>query len=70
MGNNAQSGEKGYTIRLTKENKLGEGSYAEVYKIIKNDKKMVCAAKLFKVKPETMNQLERLGYLRELKILQ
>ena len=33
MGNQANSGENAYSIILTDENKLGEGSYGTVYKI-------------------------------------
>ena len=33
MGNNLASGEKAYKIKLDEANKLGEGSFATVYKI-------------------------------------
>ena len=70
MGNTATKGEKAYSIKLTDENKLGEGSYGAVYKIMTNDKKTACAAKIFKTPFKMMNALEQLGYDRELKILQ
>ena len=37
MGNYATSGEKAYYIKLSKENKLGEGNYGEVYKITRKE---------------------------------
>ena len=33
MGNNSASGPSAYTIDLKPDNKIGEGSYAEVYKV-------------------------------------
>ncbi len=33
MGNAASEGEKAYKIKVGDENKLGEGSFASVYKI-------------------------------------
>lgn len=60
MGNNVFTGEKGYTIKLTPEFKLGEGAYEDVYKIINKDKKMECAAIIFKIQTTTMNYIERL----------
>ena len=50
MGNNVAGGEKYYKIKRTDENKIGEGSFAEVYKVTKRgDKKEVFAAKIFKI---------------------
>ncbi len=69
MGN-ATSGEKAYSIDLNEKNKLGEGSYGAVYKIHTKDNKRACAAKIFKIPFKQMNILEKLGYDRELKILQ
>ncbi len=69
MGNYATSGEKAYYIKLTKENKLGEGNYGEVYKITRKENQKICAAKFFKVPYEVMSELQQLGYDRELKIL-
>ena len=37
MGNYPTSGEKAYYIKLTKENKLGEGQYGVVYKISRKE---------------------------------
>ena len=39
MGNNASSGEKAYSIKLTDKYKLGEGMFGEVYKIRSKNKK-------------------------------
>ena len=69
MGNSAQ-GEKAYSIKLTEQNKLGEGTYGTVYKIKTKDKQTLCAAKIFKIPFKMMSTLEKLGYDRELKILQ
>ncbi len=70
MGNVATSGEKAYQMILTDKNKLGEGSYGTVYKVMTRDNKTACAAKIFKIPFKQMNTLEQLGYDRELKILQ
>jgi len=66
MGNNAISGEKAYYMKLTEDNKLGEGSYGAVYKILTTNKKTACAAKIFKIPLKMMGDLEKLGYDREL----
>jgi serine/threonine protein kinase len=63
------SREDAYNIELTEENKLGEGSYGEVYKIRRKEDGLLCAAKFFKIKIEHMNSIEELGYKRESKIL-
>ena len=70
MGNTATSGPEAYEMNLTEKNKLGEGAYGAVYKIMTKDEKTACAAKIFKVPFKIMNSLEQLGYDRELKILQ
>ena len=70
MGNTATKGPDAYEMKLTEKNKLGEGAYGEVYKIMTKDKKTACAAKIFKIPFKMMNALEQLGYDRELKILQ
>ena len=70
MGNNATSGEKAYSMKLTEKNKLGEGAFGAVYKIMTKDKQTACAAKIFKIPLKMMSNLEKLGYDRELKILQ
>jgi serine/threonine protein kinase len=70
MGNAASQGEKAYSMKLRDKNKLGEGAYGAVYKIMTKDKKTACAAKIFKVPFKMMSSLEHLGYDRELKILQ
>jgi hypothetical protein len=69
MGNNPTWGEKAYSMKLTENNKLGEGAYGTVYKILSKDKERVYAAKIFKIPLKMMNSLEKLGYDRELKIL-
>jgi hypothetical protein len=56
-------------MKLNDKNKLGEGAYGAVYKIMTNDEKTACAAKIFKIPFKMMNSLEQLGYDRELKIL-
>ena len=47
MGNSA-SGPEAYTINLTSENRLGDGEYADVYKVQKKDTKQLYAAKFIK----------------------
>ena len=49
MGNGASQGEKAYSMKLTDKNKLGEGAFGAVYKIMTKDKKTACAAKIFKI---------------------
>jgi serine/threonine protein kinase len=56
-------------MKLTEKEKLGEGAYGAVYKIMTKDEKTACAVKIFKVPFKMMNSLEQLGYDRELKIL-
>jgi serine/threonine protein kinase len=71
MGNSATNGPDAYYMKLTEENKLGEGTYGAVYKITtKNKPQRVCAAKIFKIPLKMMDDLDQLGYDRELKILQ
>ena len=43
------SKEQEYTINRTSDNKLGEGMYAEVYKVQKKDTQKLYAAKFLKV---------------------
>ncbi len=69
MGNNAIAGEKAYSIKLKQENKLGEGSFAEVYKIKSKDKKSFYAAKFFKLSFDAMSEHHRKNYESELEIL-
>jgi serine/threonine protein kinase len=68
MGNTA-SGVGAYKIKLTPENRIGGGQYADVYKVQKNDNKQFYAAKFLKVPLTFINSLEKLGYDRELEIL-
>ena len=70
MGNTESQAEKAYSMKLTEKNKLGEGAYGEVYKIMTKDKKTACAAKIFKIPFKMMSSLEHLGYDRELQVLQ
>ena len=56
-------------MELTKENWLGEGTFGVVYKVMRKDKQTACAVKIFKIPLNKMNNLEKLGYYRELKIL-
>ncbi len=45
-------------MKLTKENLLGAGSFGEVYKIKTKDKKLVCAAKIFKIPISSINSFQ------------
>ena len=65
MGNTA-SGVGAYKIKLTEENKIGGGQYADVYKVLKKDNRKFYAAKFLKVPLSFINSLEKLGYDREL----
>ena len=56
-------------MKLKDKNKLGEGAFGLVYKIMTKDKQIACAAKIFKIPFKMMSSLEKLGYDRELKIL-
>ena len=71
MGNAKSNlnGERAYKIKLIEENKLGEGSFAMVYKIKRKLDGQFCAAKFFKVPLSLMNSKDETGYERELKIL-
>ncbi len=62
MGNNALKGSSAYSMKLTEENKIGEGTYGTVYKIMTKDKKTACAAKIFKIPLKMMDSLDELGY--------
>ena len=70
MGNRASSGEHAYKINLTKENSIGEGTYGDVFKIYSKKDQKVYAAKFLKIKLELMNSEDKLGFERELEILQ
>ena len=70
MGNAESQAEKAYSMKLTEKNKLGEGAYGEVYKIMTKDKKTACAAKIFKIPYKLMDDMQELGYHSELKVLQ
>ena len=70
MGNVATKGENAYSMNLSEKNKLGEGSYGAVYKIMTKDMKTACAAKIFKVPFKLMDDMQELGYHSELKVLQ
>jgi hypothetical protein len=45
-------------MKVTDKNKLGEGAYAAVYKIMTKDEKTACAAKIFKSPFKFMDSLE------------
>ena len=68
MGN-AASGVDAYKIKLSPDNKIGGGQYADVYKIQKKDNQKFYAAKFLKVPLSFISCLEKLGYDRELQIL-
>ncbi len=70
MGNKASEGELRYSIKKTEANRLGEGSYAEVFKIKSKDNKNLYAAKFFKLSLKDMDDLQKKGYESELDILQ
>ena len=61
MGNIA-SGPGAYKIKLISDNRLGGGTYADVYKVQKKDTKQLYAAKFLKVPLTYINSLEKLGY--------
>jgi hypothetical protein len=64
------SGEKAYYFDTqNKENYLGEGAFAVVFKVVRKTDRKVFAAKVFKLPLNEMLNLEALGYERELKIL-
>ncbi len=69
MGNTAMSGEEAYAINKSQENRLGEGSYAEVYKITHREEKKIYAGKFLKFSPDKMDQLQNKGYEEELFLL-
>ena len=57
MGN-AQSGEGAYRIKQDEANKLGEGSFATVYKMKRLHDNLLCAGKIFKISLSNMNSKE------------
>ncbi len=69
MGNNTVSRKKAYSIKRKDKYLLGEGSYAEVYKIKSKDKKSLYAAKFFKLSFDNMSEFMRKSYENELEIL-
>ena len=70
MGNTQSKREDEYIIKLKDKYKLGSGAYGTVYKIIRKDNKRPYAAKIYNVPYEIMTPQQKLGYERELKILQ
>jgi len=46
----SSKGEQAYQISLTEENKIGEGTYSDVYKIYSKHQQKMCAAKFLKLK--------------------
>lgn len=51
------------------ENKLGEGTYGNVYKIISKDNQTTFAAKIFKISRKYRDNIDNLSYQRELEAL-
>jgi serine/threonine protein kinase len=49
MGATHSKGEEAYSIKLSKDKKLGEGQYGSVYKIKVKDTNKPCAGKFFKL---------------------
>ncbi len=62
MGNSATKGPDAYTMTLTEENKLGEGTYGAVYKVMTKVNPRACAAKIFKIPLKMMDSLDQMGY--------
>ena len=63
MGNNiAPKGEKAYKIKPINEKLLGQGSYANVYKIKRRDTYEVFAAKIFKIPYKDMSKMDTISY--------
>ena len=69
MGNSLSNGEQSYKIKLTEEKMVGEGSFAQVFKIKRKKDGQQCAAKIFKIPMSAMNAKDETGCERELKIL-
>ncbi len=63
-------GEQVYQISLTEENRIDEGTYGDVYKIYSKSHQKMCAGKFLKVRPGDMSSEDKLGYERELEIMQ
>ena len=57
-----------YTIDINS-NRLGGGTYADVYKVQKKDTKQYYAAKILKPEYSFIESLGKMGYDRELQIL-
>ncbi len=62
--------ESRYLINLTPENLIDAGNNGDVYRIKSNDGQKVYAGKFLKINPDIMNSEEKLGYKRELEIMQ
>ena len=58
MENIATCGEEAYDITLSDANKLGDGSFANVYKIWRKHDRQICAAKIFKKSIKNMLESE------------
>lgn len=65
MGNAIAHGKKEYKMKLSDKNKLGEGSYSAVYKVMTKDKTAAYAAKIFIFPFELMSVLKPLDVDRE-----
>ena len=57
-----------YTMNLTSENRLGGGTYADVYRVQKKDTKKLYAAKLHKAQ-YSKDSVGKTVYEREVQIL-
>ncbi len=66
----SSKGQQAYQISQTEENKIGEGTYSDVYKIYSKHQQKMCAAKFLKLKLKDMDSLDKLSYQRELEIMQ
>ncbi len=55
MGNYPTSGQDAYYIKLSRDNKLGEGQFAEVYQITMKNTKETYAGKFFKLEYKDMS---------------
>ncbi len=61
MGNYPTSGQDAYYIKQSEDQKLGEGSFAKVYKVKMKNTRVIYAGKFFKLKYEDMDPDQKIG---------
>jgi hypothetical protein len=61
MGNYPTSGQNAYYIKQSEDKKLGEGSFAKVYKLTMKKTKVIYAGKFFKLEYGDMDTDQKLG---------